>query len=285
MEPATPDLFQYTNYRKYLRDYYQFKKAQAKSFSFQNFAKKAKISSSGFLLHVMNGERNLTKPVLLRVAQALELDRSQTEYFENLVAFDQAKTQVEKDFYYGKSLAVRQTARVKNLADSQYVFFSEWYHSMVRELVSLMPRNSAPAELAKMVVPQISTAQAKSSLRLMEDLEILKKDASAGGYALTEPFIGGSATPIRSLAVTRFQKSMLEIAQQAWENFKENEILMSTVTFTMSEELVQTINREIREFKNRVLSLVQNETKPATRVYHLNLHFFPTSKRVGENRK
>jgi uncharacterized protein (TIGR02147 family) len=78
---------------------------------------------------------------------------------------------------------------------------------------------------------------------------------------------------------------MLEIAGQAWENFKENEILMSTVTFTMSEGLVQNITREIRDFKKRILNLVQNDEKKATRVYHLNLHFFPTSKRIGENRK
>jgi uncharacterized protein (TIGR02147 family) len=57
------DVFQYLDYRAFLRDYYKEKKAASKTFSYVNFARKAKISSSGFLLHVIKGERNLTGPV------------------------------------------------------------------------------------------------------------------------------------------------------------------------------------------------------------------------------
>jgi uncharacterized protein (TIGR02147 family) len=106
-----PDVFEYVGYREFLRDYYREKKAASKGFSFQNFARKAKIGSSGFLLHVMKGERNLSGPVLLNVAQAMGLDKAQTECFGNLVAFDQARTQAERNFHYDRIMAQRRTAR------------------------------------------------------------------------------------------------------------------------------------------------------------------------------
>ena len=132
-----PNVFQYLDYRLFLRDYYQEKKTASKSFSYVNFARKAKISSSGFLLHVIKGERNLTGPVLVNLAQAMGFDRPQTEYFGDLVAFDQAKSQAEKNFRYGKIMSQRRSAQVKQLEDSQYAFYSDWHHSVIRELAPL----------------------------------------------------------------------------------------------------------------------------------------------------
>jgi uncharacterized protein (TIGR02147 family) len=91
-----PNIYQYSDYRAFLRGYFSQKKAASKAFSHQNFARKAQIKSSGFMLHVMKNERNLTKPVLLKVARAIGLNPAETEYFEYLVSFDQAKTQADK---------------------------------------------------------------------------------------------------------------------------------------------------------------------------------------------
>lgn len=279
-----PDVLQYVSYREFLRDYYREKKAAAKAFSFQNFARKARITSSGFLLHVMKGERNLSRPVLLKVAQAMGLDRIQTEYFEDLVFFDQAKTQAEKEFYYGKIMAVRQTAQVRGLDDSQYEFFSAWYHSVIRELAPMMPAGSTPGVMARMVVPGITGAQVKRSLQLLQELGILKRRED-GGYEPADSFIRGSGAPSRKVAITRFQQAMLGVAGQAWENFPENEISMLTSTLTLSEEAVLAVKAEMKEFNKRILNLAQADKKPATRVYHMNLNFFPVTRKLGEHGK
>lgn len=277
-----PDIFHYTSYREFLKDYYRERKAANRAFSYQGFARKAGIASSGFLLHVMKGERNLTRPVLLKVARAMDLDGPRTEYFGDLVCLDQAKTPAEKDFYSGKVMAGRQSAHVKTLDDRQFEFYSEWYHSLVRELVPLLKRGSPPSALARMAVPALTAGQAKRSLKLMEELGILKR--VAGGYAQSDPFIGGSGSPVRKAAITRFQKSMLGVAAQAWDRFPENEISMHTATFTLSGAALPAVVAELQAFKNRLLKLVREDRKAADRVYHLNLNFFPMSRKAGEDR-
>ena len=51
-------------------------------------------------VHVMKGQRNLTKPVALNIARAIGLDAARTEYFEDLVSFGQAKTQSDREYYF-----------------------------------------------------------------------------------------------------------------------------------------------------------------------------------------
>ena len=79
-----------------------------------------------------------------------------------------------------------------------------------------------------------------------------------------------------------FQKTMLVLASQAWDYFPEKEVNMNTLTFTMSDDLVGVINNEIASFKKKLLALVANDVKKATRVHHMNISFFPVSRRIKE---
>jgi uncharacterized protein (TIGR02147 family) len=273
-----PDIYQYTDYRAFLRDYFKEQKAAHPAFSHPFFARKAGIKSTGFVLHVMKGERNLTKPVALNIARAIGLNAAQTGYFEDIISFDQAKTQSDREFYFGRIAAKRKNVKSKALDDRQYEFYSEWYHSVVRELVTVVDKNSDPATLAKLLVPPITPKQAKNSLRLQAELGILKKDGS-GRYFQESPFVSGGG-PVRNTAIIKFQKEMLEQAKAAWDRFKPEETTMHTTTLCMSEELVERVRQEIRDFKDRLIEIVGNEAKKPERVFHLNLNLFPVTKKV-----
>lgn len=273
-----PDIFQYVDYRAYLKDYFEESKAKSKVFSHMNFARKAGIKSSGFILHVMKGERNLTRPVLLKVARAIKLNKRETEYFEDLVCFDQAKNQTDKNYYFERIAQTRKSINIKTLDDRQYEFYSAWYHSVLRELITLIKDNRDKKLLSKLLVPSITLRQVQKSLKLQEELRIIKKDKK-GRYSQTQSFIAGGG-PVRNMAVVNFQRDMLKLALETWERFKNKEISMSTVTMCMSEELVETIRKEIQKFKERILEIVGNEKKKPERVFNLNLNLFPVSKHV-----
>ncbi|OGK05879.1 MAG: hypothetical protein A2519_04310 [Candidatus Raymondbacteria bacterium RIFOXYD12_FULL_49_13] len=275
------DIYQYSDYRAFLRDWFKEQKSSKPNFSHQYLASKAGIGSSGFVLHVMKGERNLTKSVLLKIARAMGLSANQTDYFEDLVSFCQAKTQSEKDFYFSKIAAARKSLSVKNLDDQQYEFYSRWYNSVLREIITIV-KDSRPEALAKLLIPKIAPSEAKKGFRVMEKLGIIKKEK--GGYAQTEAFIEGGG-PVRNIAVINYQKEMLRVALEAWDRFKETEISASTLTLCMSEELVEKIKEETREFKKRLFQIVADEQKAPERVYHININFFPVSKAVKEGRE
>ena len=270
-----PDIYQYTDYRMFLQDYFKEQKAANPAFSHQFFARKANIKSSGFVLHLMKNERNVTKPVLLNIARAIGLDAAQTEYFEDLASFDQAKTQRDREFYFDRITVKRRHVKAKPLDDRQYELYSAWYHSVIRELITLTD-DADPSALSKQLIPPITPTQAKNSLKLQEELGILKKD-KRGAYRQAEPFISGGGA-VRNTALVKYQKDMLEQAKAAWDRFNTDEMTMHTVTLCMSEDMINTVREEIRTFKNRLLELIGNEKKPPERVFHLNINLFPTTK-------
>jgi uncharacterized protein (TIGR02147 family) len=79
------DLLTYTDYQKFLKDYFEFKKRENPNFSYCLFSRKADIPSKGLLYNVLQGKRNLPKGRIRGMCQALSLDKHQSNYFKKLV--------------------------------------------------------------------------------------------------------------------------------------------------------------------------------------------------------
>ena len=90
------DILEYTSYRQYIADYYAERKAKS-AFSWQEFATLAGFSSSIFLKYVSEGRYNLGEATAVRVATAMKLADYECDFFVELVKFDHAKTDAEKD--------------------------------------------------------------------------------------------------------------------------------------------------------------------------------------------
>lgn len=273
-----PDIYSYSDYRLFLADYFSQEKARNPAFSHQYFARKANIKSSGFVLHVIKRERNITRPVLLNIARAIGLSGPETEYFEDLMAFDQAKTQSDREHYFARIAAKRKHVKAISLDDRQYQMYSSWYNPVIRELVTLTKNNHDPAFIAKQLIPSITPKQSKASLKLMEELGILQKTKNST-YQQTQKFLTAGG-PVRNTALVKYQKEMLHHASDSWDRFSQDELTMHTVTLCMSEALVTTIKEEVRAFKNRILELVEHEQVKPERIYHLNINMFPVTKTI-----
>ena len=130
------DIFNYTDYRAFLADFYKEAK-KTKSISLRAFSKKAGFTSPNYLKMVMDGDRNLTEESITRFVSALELNKQEEEFFRNLVLFNQAKSHAKKNLYYQNLLRCRKFSQFKPIEKDQYVFYSAWYHPVVRELVTM----------------------------------------------------------------------------------------------------------------------------------------------------
>jgi hypothetical protein len=80
---------EYTNYRKYLRDFYRRKKKENPSYSFRLFSRLAGFKASNMLKLVMDGQRNLTAASAGLFIKALGLQGHDAADFLNLVRRNQ----------------------------------------------------------------------------------------------------------------------------------------------------------------------------------------------------
>ena len=92
-----PRVVDYRDYRKFLADYYVYKKQTTCFFSYRYFSLKAGISSPSFFKKVVDGERNLTLSVMEKFCIALKLSPDDADFFRTLVRYNQAKSDEERD--------------------------------------------------------------------------------------------------------------------------------------------------------------------------------------------
>lgn len=270
-----PTLTQYSDYRQYLRDYYETHKASNPDFSYRYLALRAGINSSAYFKYVIEGKRNLTKASILKTCLALKLKDRDAEYFENLVFFNQAKTLREKNVFFERLTKLRGQYETRRIGREHHEIFSQWYHCAVRETLACMSFRGDYEQLAKRLTPPITTKQARDSVALLTELGLLKKDGQ-GRWSPTDPvLVAGAASSFE--IIEAHQQRMLALASEAFRRFAPKDRYMSSTTFSISRKSFESFEGRIRELKSELLEAARQDEQ-CDHVYQLNLNLFPLSK-------
>ncbi len=214
-------IFEYMDYRKFLADYYAFKKNANRNFSYRVFNAKAGISSPVFFKLVIDGKRNLGTSSIDKFAAALNLNKKETVYFKKLVLFDQSDNPEEKQEHYAVIRSMRNMVSEKALTNAQYEYFSNWYNVVIRELVTLYNFQDDYQLLADAVRPSITSSEAKASVELLLKLNLIKKN-DHGIYEQVDTAIAADGD-IGLIAIRHFNRSMLLKAAKAIDEINRNE--------------------------------------------------------------
>jgi uncharacterized protein (TIGR02147 family) len=272
-------VFEYDNYRDYLRDFYVFAKAQNKKFSYRYFARVAGIGSPSFLKHVIDGERNLTEPVIQKFVHALKLTKQEADFFASLVLLNQAKSNEEKELYAQELLGNKRFTKFHLLSAAQLSYYESWYHVAIREMVTIKGFKEDPEWIASRIQPAITAFEAKKALTTLKTIGLLKYDES-GRLVQTETLIS-TGNEVMSAFVARFHKEMIKQGSDAIERFPKPKREISAATFAVSEETFKVIKEKIQKFRKEIQELASNDPHHDF-VCQLNVQLFPLSEPEGE---
>lgn len=92
-------IYEYNDYRAFLRDRFSALKKQNPMFSYRAFNRLAGLKNSGFLKLVIDGQKNLGQTGIWKMARGFKLTEDEARYFAALVHFNQAKEIDEKNHY------------------------------------------------------------------------------------------------------------------------------------------------------------------------------------------
>ncbi len=273
-------IYYYSDYRQYIKDYYESNKAINPAFSYRYLAQKAGVNSSAFFKFIIEGKRNLTKQTILKTCVALKMKDKEAEYFEDLVFFNQARTVKEKNYFFEKLIALQKSRNVKRIEEDHYEYFAEWHHCVIRELVTLVDFGEDYAKLSRLVKPRITAKQAKDSVALLLKLGFLKK--SGGKFVQTEPVVS-TGYSIKAHQIIQFQIKMLHNAIESFNRCRDDERLNSSTTFGISRKTYAKFITQIRDLRSRLMEQARVDENPDA-VYQLNLNFFPLSEKTTGKR-
>jgi uncharacterized protein (TIGR02147 family) len=268
-------VYDFLDYRAYLRAYYEAAKRQRPSFSFRLFSKLAGLRSPNFLKLVIDGDRNLGAESIGRFAEALGLGAADAEFFADLVALDQAPTLAEKNRAFENIAASRRFRMARRISGELFAYLSHWYNPVVRELAARSDFLEEPRWIAAQLRPNISVSEAAEALRLLMSLELLVKNPDTGRIERGEPTLT-TEHEVSALGAAAFHRQMLERAAQAIETVPREQRALSALTVCISPDTVLEVKQRIHQFRESLTELCDADQN-GTVVYQLNVQWFPLS--------
>lgn len=272
MKPAKPNIFEYDDFRPYLKDLYTHTKRTNPAFSYRLFAKRVGIPSSAYLPLLIDGRRNLVNGNITKVALAFRLTKKEHQYFEALVQFSQAKDQETKR-YYGELLRHLRKEKVgRPLSDDKYEYVSRWYYPAIRELVFLPAFTDDPCWIRRKLKNKISAHQAKEAVDVLMRLGLIAKD-ERGKYRQID---AGLITDddIAHAAAYSFHQQMLTLAKEALASARQDEREVTGITMALSSRQYGEIRKIIRDFQQSIARYITSNPDVPDAVYQLNTQLF-----------
>jgi uncharacterized protein (TIGR02147 family) len=269
-------IFEYVDYRFFLTDYFNLKKKTSRRFTHRSFAQKAGLSAS-LLKDILSRRQNLTVPTMRKYATAMGLSEKELAYFEVLVGFNNAVTNSEKNRFFGEMVRLRGRSAIKFLDIQQYEYFSEWYHAVVRELVTHGGMGCDSEAITRCIVPAVSPAKIRKSIKLLKDLGLIYEGPDGTWHASDK--VVSSEYEIQSVALKNYHIGMLEQAAGSLENCPSEKREFQGLTISTTKETFLRMKERIRSFTDELLNMAAAESGNAEEVYQINLQMFPFTRR------
>lgn len=269
-----PDLLNYTNYRQYLLDYYQAQKKISPKFSLRYLAQKAKFPSHGLLKYLMEGKRNLSKKTLVKLSQALGLEGERSQYFENLVFFNQAPNLEEKTFFYEKLVKSSGKSTFRKLEKSQLQIFRKWYNIVIREMLNLKGFRNNSTWISGQLLPRVELYEVEESLATLLNSGIIKK--TANGFKAADPDIT-TDDEVKSFLVKNYHAQMLKVAAWAQDEVSTKERDISSVCFAIKESELPNLKKQVQLMRKELRNFAAADGE-GERIVQVNIQLFPLSK-------
>jgi uncharacterized protein (TIGR02147 family) len=267
---AFPSVFDYLDYVKYIREYYEARHTIDRWFSYRYIQSKTGIDP-GYLFKVFMGKKPLPQKKSNALAEVFGLTKRESEYFTLLVLYGQAKSNETIRRYFERMLSFGEVT-TRTVAVKEYSYYTKWYHAAIRQLLSCTDFTGDYRSLARMTVPPVTEGEAKKAVALLCSLGFVKKDMD-GVFRVTDRFLT-TGNGWQSIAVRRFQQDTMMLAHKALDTVDKELRDISTATVTLSAEGFAEARERIRQFRRDMLELASRQGHPAG-AYHINIQLIP----------
>lgn len=270
------DVFRYLDYRSYLADYYAAKKQRG--FSYRAFSKTAGLGAPNYLKLVIEGKRNLTPTMAARFAQTCGLRGDAANYFKQLVEFNQAATNEERNASYARLSAFERYRRGQKLELAQAAYHSHYYLPAIRELVASPHFKEDAQWIASVLRPPIKPAEAKEAIEALLSLGLLERDDV--GRLRQASAVVSTGPETQGMHIANYHAQMMQQAIASMESVRAPQRDISSITTCVGPQGLTRLKERIQEFRRELIELAEAESDKI-QVVQINFQLFPLSESIA----
>lgn len=273
-----PDLFAYTDFRDFLRDWFAHRKAANPRFSHRLFARRLGSSDPSVLSNLISGRRRLSEARIAPMAAALGLDAPEARYFELLVAFGQAEGREAQERAWASLVQHRLDQQGPGIDRDHLRYLSSWHFAAIRTLAECEHFQPDPTWIAQTLRPRIEPGQAAEALSLLERLGFLVREGDT--LVPADPVLHTSEI-VGRLGSYGYHRDSHHLAGQTLEHLLEPRVADETaflgLTVAVPEHRLPQLRKLLWEAQLQVLHRCEAWTEPRDRVAQVNIQMFPIS--------
>ena len=270
------DIFQFTNFRKYLDEYQAARVLTDPDFTRAGACVLLGLPKTRSYYNDIVKGKKLSSRMIPKFVEVLGLNKKEARYFETLVNLDQAKTAMERNAFFEELLKQHPDSH-RILNEDAYEYYNHWYDSVLFTALEVVDVSDDLEPVQKLIFPKVSVGTLKRSLELLERLGFVRKNEDGFWKSCRESVSSGAYN--NSDLVRQYQLQCFELSKQALLANNENPSDMGTFTFSVSDDAFKAIAKEIQGLKARVRKIIAQDRKKATGVHQLNIHLFTNLKK------
>jgi uncharacterized protein (TIGR02147 family) len=257
---APLNVFDYFDYREYLEDVIGQLKKTDSGFSYRLFAQETGIPNHNYLLRIIKKQRNLTARYIPNISAYLKHTRQESQYFDLLVQFNNAKRPSLKERLLRNILSFRYSRGVHILKDSKLKFFSKWYYPVIRELVCICDFQEDYNLLARKCVPRITPTQARGAVKYLVENGFVRLTGSGKYVAINQ--VISTEPEVDSAIIPKYHRTTIAQCAEAVETIDKEVRSFSSLTLRVSRETYEEMKREIASCRRRLLTMAKESRDP-----------------------
>jgi uncharacterized protein (TIGR02147 family) len=271
-EPACePIIYQYIDYRAFLKDRYRWLQSQDPGFSQRKLARVAGFANPGFFNEVIQGRRKLSPTAIQRMGVGLSLEATETEFLRAMVAYTEAKDMADKEVAHQKLEFRRNRSFFRRLSQGQTKYYLDFNYPLVRAAIEACDFRGDYQILGDFLRPRMQAASVKRYVRDLCDWGLVTQDRE-GRYRVTHSYL--EPPDEMKDALVRLQQAWLTQSVHLLNTMPASERHASSALITVSENTYKAILKLVEKMRDQMLELVRADTS-SEMIVQFNIQVFP----------
>lgn len=258
------------DYLHFFNSVWECRKARNPRYSLRAYARDLEIPASK-LSQILRGKCGLSEARARQVAGKMGLSPAETDIFATMVATRHSRSEFARKKALQKLECFQSHASYRTLSLEAFKIISDWHHLAILELTEVVDFKSDPKWIANRL--QIDLGTAKEAITRLLEFGLLdrKKD---GTFFQTDVLLQ-TPSGVPSLELRKHHSQILGKADEALTKIPIELREFSSTTFTISEEQIPQLKKQLQEFRKNFATTATNNAKNKERVFCLSMQFFP----------
>ncbi len=283
-EATPPRLNLFTDYRHYLREFYEFRRNQTRSslrpYSYANFAAAADIKSPNYLKLIIEGKRNLSPEMILKFSKAMGHAKEQTEEFRLLVEFNQSTDPAERNLKLKELSDFRMRAQIQSGAiDANMISkVPNWATWVIYALLDQEGASFKIDDLKKTLRGKASKEEIETAIKaLIHSGEIIVDDIT--GQLRKSRSQSEAMDDIPVSLIRKIQSQLMFLGLESLFHDGPTEREFGTLTLSLTKNEFEELKFKLRQLRKQTHkdTATKRMSSKGERVYQMNLQLFPVT--------